>query len=57
MVVNTVEHTTKVNGIPFVIKDAKIAQCNSCGREVFSARERKRWEAELRERLGRRLRI
>jgi len=57
LVVNTVEHTTKVNGIPFVIKDAKIAQCNSCGREVFSARERKRWEAELRERLGRRLRI
>jgi len=40
LVVNTVEHTTKINGIPFVVKDAKIAQCDSCGREVFSAKER-----------------
>jgi DNA-binding transcriptional regulator YiaG len=41
------EYSTRLSGIPFVVKDAQIAQCDSCGGEVFAARERKRWEADL----------
>jgi len=48
LVKKTVEaYSTRLGGIPFVVKDARIAQCDSCGGEVFAAKERKRWEADL----------
>ncbi|MBL7219804.1 MAG: hypothetical protein ISS69_06810 [Phycisphaerae bacterium] len=40
-------YSTRLGGIPFVVKDAKIAQCDRCGGEVFAAKELKRWEADL----------
>jgi len=48
LAMKTVEqYSTRLGGIPFVVKDARIAQCDSCGGEVFEAEERKRWEADL----------
>jgi len=48
MTMKTVEvYPTRLGGIPFVVKEARIAQCDSCGRKAFTAEELKRWEAEL----------
>jgi putative zinc finger/helix-turn-helix YgiT family protein len=42
---------TKLRGIPFVVKDAKIAQCDTCGEQVYDAKEIKRWEEVLKKKL------
>ena len=42
---------TKLRGIPFVVKDAKIAQCDICGEELYNAKEIKRWEEVLKKKL------
>ena len=40
-------YQTMLGGIPFYVKDAKIAQCDGCKREVFDAKEIKRWRNDL----------
>jgi putative zinc finger/helix-turn-helix YgiT family protein len=45
------KYETKLRGIPFVVKDAKIAQCDTCGEQVYDAKEIKRWEEVLKKKL------
>jgi len=45
------EYATQLGGVPFVVRDAKIAKCNTCGGELFDAKELSRWEHELRNQL------
>ena len=45
------EFHTKLGGIPFTVKDARIGQCDTCGKQAFDAKELKRWEQELKKQL------
>lgn len=45
------EYETKLRGMPFVVKDAKIAKCDICGEELYNAKEIKRWEELLKKTL------
>lgn len=45
------EFETKLRGIPFVVKDAKIAKCDNCGEQLYNAKEVKRWEEILKMQL------
>lgn len=45
------DYHTQLGGIPFVVNDATILQCDTCGKKVFDANEVRRWEQELRKEL------
>jgi len=45
------EFETKIRGIPIVVKDAKIAKCDACGEKIYDAKEIKRWEEILKQKL------
>lgn len=41
------EFDTKLGGVPFVAKDAKVFECEGCGERIYDAKEIKRWEEEM----------
>lgn len=41
---NVTDFETKVRGVPFTIREAKIGICNSCGARLFSPQEIRRWQ-------------
>ncbi len=45
------QYQTQIGGIPFAVKNAKMAECGNCGRKAFEAKELKRWELELRKHM------
>ena len=45
------EFHTKIGGVPFVVSNAKILECEKCGERIFDAKEIKRWEKELQKHL------
>jgi YgiT-type zinc finger domain-containing protein len=46
LVIKTVEHSARPISDSIIVKE-KIHQCDSCGGQVFSAKERKRWTDEV----------
>ena len=45
------EFHTKLGGVPFVVSNAKILECEKCGERIYDAKEIKRWEKELQKQL------
>lgn len=45
------EFHTKLGGVPFVVSNANILECEKCGERVFDAKEIKHWEKELQKQL------
>lgn len=45
------EFDTKLGGVPFVAKNAKVFECENCGERIFDAKEIKSWEVELKDQL------
>jgi DNA-binding transcriptional regulator YiaG len=40
-------YNTKIRGLPFTVKDARVGKCELCGAEHFSAEETERWTEQF----------
>ena len=41
-------HSTRLGGVPLLVRNAKLSQCGHCGKQSVSAKELKRWRELLR---------